>query len=459
MFAQGLSYLRFYLSDPVKDLDLASVDLHFSSGVPVSIASSKTHTENSDASRMKVLVVDDSAMQRRTLSLSLQRWGYDVLEAENGVAALAVCHSNPPDIVLSDWMMPEMNGIEFCREFRALPRQSYGYFILLTSNTEKDAVANGLDCGADDFLPKPVNTLELKARIAAGARILAMERELVEKNRLLENSLQKIQALYSEIDRDLLEARKLQQSLVRDRTKNFGAAQVSLLLEPSGHVGGDLVGFIPEVDGKVCVFAIDVSGHGISSALMTARLAGFLSGTSADQNIALHRTKKGVSFVQPHEIAKRLNHLAFSEIQSDHYFTMLIAVLELATGLVSICQAGHPSPFLLKASGESIPLGDGGFPIGLFPEAEFTSVTSKLAPNDRLLIASDGVTECPNEDSILLEENGLEELMASVSKAANDNFLPGMVSALKAYRGSGGFPDDISAVLLDYHGPPRAMNS
>lgn len=231
----------------------------------MSTAQLPIHIESQEASRMKVLVVDDSAMQRRILSLSLQRWGYDVLEAENGLAALAVCHSDPPDIVLSDWMMPEMNGIEFCRKFRALPRESYGYFILLTSNTEKDAAANGLDCGADDFLPKPVNTLELKARIAAGTPILAMERELVEKNRLLENSLQKIQALYSEIDRDLLEARKLQPSLVRDRTKNFGAAQVSLLLEPSGHVGGDLVGFIPEVDGK-SVFSQSMS-RGMESVL------------------------------------------------------------------------------------------------------------------------------------------------------------------------------------------------
>ena len=152
-------------------------------------------------------------------------------------------------------------------------------------------MARGLDIGADDFLTKPVNGDELRARIAAGERILRMQRELTEKNRLLSVTLDELQGVYDSVNRDLLEARKLQQSLVRERHRNFGNAEVSLLLRPSGHVGGDLVGFFPINSRRVGFFSIDVSGHGITSALMTARLAGYLSGNSPDQNIALMLTE------------------------------------------------------------------------------------------------------------------------------------------------------------------------
>ncbi|MGB3281049.1 MAG: response regulator, partial [Pseudorhodobacter sp.] len=107
-----------------------------------------------------VLVVDDSRAQRRVLSLALARGGYRVTEADSGITALALCRETQFDIVLSDWMMPGMNGLDFCREFKALPRNGYGYFVLLTSKSEKGEIADGLDCGADDFLAKPVNSDE-----------------------------------------------------------------------------------------------------------------------------------------------------------------------------------------------------------------------------------------------------------------------------------------------------------
>ena len=137
-------------------------------------------------------------------------------------------------------MMPGMTGPEFCREFRQMTRDSYGYFILLTSKSEKDAIAHGLDAGADDFLTKPVNAGELRARISAGERILRMERELTEKNRLISSTLDELQAVYDSLDNDLIEAKKLQQSLVSDRYRDFGSAEVSMLLQSCGHVGGDL---------------------------------------------------------------------------------------------------------------------------------------------------------------------------------------------------------------------------
>ena len=133
----------------------------------------------------RVLVVDDSRAQRTAVRLQLARWGYHVTEAGSGAAALALCRAQKFEIILSDWVMPEMDGLEFCRQFRALAKDRYGYFVLLTSKSEKTDVADGLESGADDFLTKPFNGDELRARLRAGERILQMQEELFEKNSLV----------------------------------------------------------------------------------------------------------------------------------------------------------------------------------------------------------------------------------------------------------------------------------
>ncbi len=136
-----------------------------------------------------------------------------------------------------------MGGLEFCQQFRAMRGDRYGYFILLTCKSEKVEVAQGLDVGADDFLTKPVNATELRARIRAGERVLEMERRADREEPPGQRDAGRDESL-CRIDRDLIEARKLQQSLVRDRFRQFPGPDISLLLRPAGHVGGDLVGAV-----------------------------------------------------------------------------------------------------------------------------------------------------------------------------------------------------------------------
>lgn len=153
----------------------------------------------------RVLVVDDSMAQRKILASHLKRWGYEVVEAGSGEAAIEICRNEEIDLVISDWVMPEVTGLDFLRIFRELEREHYGYFILVTSKSDKAEIAQGLDVGADDFLSKPVSSDELLARIRAGERILKMERELTEKNRLVSKTFQEISDLYDSLDKDLIE--------------------------------------------------------------------------------------------------------------------------------------------------------------------------------------------------------------------------------------------------------------
>ena len=148
-----------------------------------------------------VLIVDDSAGHLRMMAAILTRWGYRVHEAACGDAALRLLGERKIDLVLSDWVMPGMSGIELCERTRAASPDRYVYFILLTSKTERADVAAGLEAGADDFLSKPVAAEELRARIAAGERLIASQRALEDRNGQLAEMLNRLQTLYDGIAR------------------------------------------------------------------------------------------------------------------------------------------------------------------------------------------------------------------------------------------------------------------
>lgn len=406
--------------------------------------------------RLRVLIVDDSRVQRKILCSMVKRWGFDVYDAESGEEALTIAARIQPDLVLSDWMMPGMTGLEFCGAFRKRSGDKYGYFILLTSKSEKNEIATGLEAGADDFVSKPVNATELRARMAAGERILQMQRELTDKNALITETLDELQRVYDALDSDLREAEKLQQSLVRDRHKAFGSGDVSLMLRQSGHVGGDLVGFFDAGEGHLGLFSIDVSGHGVSSALMTARLAGYLSAAAPDQNVALHRRRNGgFAALPPEQVIETLNDLVLDEMETEHYFTLLLAIVDLNTGIVRMAQAGHPHPAIQRANGTIEQSGPGGFPVGLMSGISFTAFEAHLQPGDRLLLLSDGVTECPTPNGRMLEEDGLERIMHTLADVSGPAFFDQLLEHLETFAGKQRFPDDVSGILFEYHGPDQ----
>ncbi len=400
---------------------------------------------------LTVLVVDDSRLQRHLLAESLDSWGYEVFEAQSGKDALEICKATRVDLILSDWMMPEMDGLTFCREFRALEQENYSYFILLTSKDTKNEIARGLDVGADDFLTKPVNSVELKARLQAGERVLAMQHELVEKNRSISSTLNELQELYQTIDRDLVEAQKLQKSLLPETFLTFEKAQLSLMLRSTGHIGGDMVGLYNNTPERIGLFAFDVSGHGVSSALMTARLAGYLSTSDPSNSIAMKARPDGsFSPRSPGEIASMLNDRMLQELDSDLYLTLLLADVNLVNRSVEFVQAGHPHPAHLRKNGSPEFLGAGGLPIGLIPGAGFGPVHCQLSPGDSLLIYSDGFTEAENASGDLLGEDGLVDILGGLQASGGPELLADIVWETQAFSGGGEVSDDLSAILLEF---------
>ncbi|MEE2861855.1 MAG: PP2C family protein-serine/threonine phosphatase [Paracoccus sp. (in: a-proteobacteria)] len=398
--------------------------------------------------RRLVLLADNNDEERRLLARLLRRGGYDVVEARDGAEALALCQELSPGLVLSDWDMPNMTGVDFCRAFRAMQRSNHGYFVILTRTVAAADITAALDAGADDFLAKPIVPLKLLARLSAGERIIRVEEELRASNRQLREALTKLSDTQAVIEHDLKEARKLQQGLVRERSGRFGRAEISLLLRPAGHVGGDLVGFFPIGDDRIGIYALDVSGHGVTAALLTAQLSVHLSGSS-DQNVALRGAQSGQDAAGPAALAHFFNNMMLEEMNTDSYFTMIYGELNHRTGQLRMVQAGHPHPVLQRSDGTIQHLGRGGMPIGVMEEPIFDEIEVVLNPGDRLLIASDGITEAQTPNGRQLGNEGLEAVMRTNAFLHGHSFLESMAWSVSEYC-RGERQDDMSAVLLEY---------
>ena len=133
-------------------------------------------------SPLRVLVVDDQDMQRLIVRRTLQKLGHNVVEASSGDGALEVLGRQPIDLVISDWVMDGMDGVELCRTLRERSDLPYVYFILMSSRDSREDLLAGLNAGADDFLRKPLDFDELAVRLRSGQRLLELQSSLNERN-------------------------------------------------------------------------------------------------------------------------------------------------------------------------------------------------------------------------------------------------------------------------------------
>lgn len=148
------------------------------------------------AGGVRILVAEDDPVARRLLEVTLQRWGYEVVAVSDGMAAWEVlAREDAPLLAVLDWMMPGLDGVEVCRRVRALGRASPTYLILLTARGEKADVVTGLEAGADDYLTKPFDRAELRARLAVGVRVVALQETLARRVQDLERALAQVRTL------------------------------------------------------------------------------------------------------------------------------------------------------------------------------------------------------------------------------------------------------------------------
>ena len=145
---------------------------------------------------MKVLIAEDDSVSRRLLQAALIKWGYDVTVTTNGKEAWQMVQSpGAPTLLILDWLMPEMDGVEICREARQNPLLKSSYIILLTSRGSKEDIVKGLEAGADDYVTKPFDHGELRARVQVGSRVVQLQGALADRVQELEEAIASVKTL------------------------------------------------------------------------------------------------------------------------------------------------------------------------------------------------------------------------------------------------------------------------
>ncbi|ELD3312322.1 PP2C family protein-serine/threonine phosphatase [Enterobacter hormaechei] len=394
-----------------------------------------------------VLIVEDSLVYRRLLSRMLTQWGYTVYEAENGVAALEILENQPVSLVISDWDMPEMDGLTLCREVRSRQFGHYVYLILLTAREEPGDLTVGFDAGADDFLNKPVEQSELRARLHAGARVLSLEATLATRNARLSEALR-------QIEQDLEVAARIQQSVLPAHQLRYRDYFADWIFLPSAWVSGDIFNVFP-LDNHLGFYCVDVSGHGVGAAMMSLAVARqFLHGRAVERFLFADDS----DVASPAEVVRILNgRFCSEEVEIMSYFTMIYGVIDLTTGEGTLCQAGHPTPFIVNPGGEVRTVGEGGAPVGLMPDLSWSDVSFSLAPGERLCLFSDGITECENPDNEQFGQARLQRRLQDDATLALERLLPQFAQHLirwrsGKYREQQAMADDVSLLVIERTG-------
>jgi sigma-B regulation protein RsbU (phosphoserine phosphatase) len=398
---------------------------------------------------VKILLVDDDPVARRIHSTLLKAQGHDVQEASDGELAWQLVQDDQISFVFSDWMMPRLAGVDLCRKIRAAAFDRYVYVILCTSRGEKADLIEGMDAGADDFLVKPVGPEELRVKVRAGERVLRLQQGLADKNAELARINRQLHSSHQLIEDDLKAAAWMQQRLLPPPELKANGVRCQWRLEPSGYVAGDIFNFFAMDEKEVGFYLLDVSGHGVPAAMLSVTLSMILTPdvTRGSPLKRFNRATQLSEILPPGDAIRELNRRFQSK--DDRYFTMVYGLFDTKSSRLRVAQAGHPGPILIRQDGQPRILGTGGMPVGVWPEIDFDCFEVSITPGDRLLLYSDGVTECVNGKG---EEFGEKRLLAFLGERASqplDAILDGLLKEIRKWRNSAESRDDVSLLAID----------
>ncbi|MDY6937531.1 MAG: SpoIIE family protein phosphatase [Cyanobacteriota bacterium] len=380
----------------------------------------------------QILLIDDDPTTRLVLKRALTKQGYKVAVAPNGEEGLARAEQLQPGLIICDWMMPVMDGLEVCRQVKANPELSTTFFILLTARGAIEDRVTGLDTGADEFLAKPIEINELQARVRAGLRIHQLSQDLQRQKHMLETELN--------------EAADYVCSLLPTSIQNT-TLSIDARFIPSKQLGGDCYDFEWLDPNHLAIYLLDVSGHGVGSALLSISVL----------NILRSRSLPNTSFYQPSEVLHALNQTfqrsSTSEFYDDKYFTIWYGVYHTESRQLVYASAGHPPALLVAPHSddrvEIDALKTPSIPIGMFPESEYTSKECQVSASSTLYIFSDGVYEIQQPDGTVWGLNAFTELVGSY-RENNSDTLDRLLNYIRALNANEILDDDLSLLQLRF---------
>ncbi len=373
------------------------------------------------ALRGKALVVDDELSNRVILKALLKKLNYQVVEARDGAEALAKFVAEKPDIVFMDVMMPGMDGFEAAARIKKLSGENFIPIIFLTALTDDDALARCVEAGGDDFLTKPFNHTILGAKIQALERIRGLHRE--------------INSLYARMRQDEELAEQVFRTAVL--AGNVSMDIIPHRLQGADIFSGDLLLSARAPAGDLHLLLGDFTGHGLSAAL----------GAMPTAEVFRTMTHKGFA---PEQILHAINRKLNGLLPTGMFLAASFVRLPPSLDHVQICNCGLPEGLILSGTDHSVRhrVASTLLPLGILKDQDLSDGMQHLpvSPGDRVLLASDGVTEALDPEGELFGVERFEQ--AITASAGQPGVLNNINKALDRFCGDAPQSDDISLVEL-----------
>jgi serine phosphatase RsbU (regulator of sigma subunit) len=378
---------------------------------------------DSSATRQRIVLIDDSANDLQVTRRFLERRGFDVSAATSGEEGLALAQAITPAAFVVDYRMPGMDGFEVTRRIKADPVLQTIPVLMLTGADTAQAVVEGLESGADDFVTKGSDTEILLARLRA---LLRMKR--------YQDQLRK---LNQQITRDLQIARRVQEALVPNGSFRAPRIEIRSAYIPSETLSGDFYDYFLQ-DELMYLFVADVSGHGLPASILVALLKSYIH-TETNAHMSLS------SFMS------NLNDFLFSVSLPTQFATAQLFRIDSA-GNVVYSNAAHP-PFLLfqRSSGRTVIHEAPSHLLGARPSMLFEENRLQVSPGDTLFVYTDGLTDRRDSSGDFYSLDRIVALMdrgRDFELTALYELIYGDVSAFAA---TDDFRDDIAFIVTRFH--------
>ena len=308
---------------------------------------------------------------------------------------------------------------------------------MATAKDQSEDVVAGLELGANDYVTKPIDFRVVLARLQTQLALKRATDDLARAHARMKASLEA--------------AARVQQALLPTSSPATDRARFAWRYCPCDELAGDALSLCQLQDRDVCLYVLDVSGHGVPSALLSVTAARALTPSADPASLVPTPSDddEGVARIQPGEIATRLNALYPMESNASHYFTLVFGILDTYTGRFRYVVGGHPGPILVRRNEPPKTVDVPGFPIGLVPGAAYEESVLQLEPGNRLYLHSDGVDEQMNADSEQFGRQRLAQTLAACAEMSLEESLDTVVAEITAWCGADRFTDDVSILAVE----------
>ncbi|HIJ20273.1 MAG TPA: SpoIIE family protein phosphatase [Deltaproteobacteria bacterium] len=390
---------------------------------------------------VKVLLIDDQAIVAEAVRRMLaEETDIQLFYCQDPSQAMRMAMENRPTVILQDLIMPEIDGLTLVKYFRANKKLREIPLIVLSSKEDAVTKAEAFSLGANDYLVKLPDKIELIARIRYHSNAYIM---MLQRNEAYEALFESRQSLVNELD----QAARYVQSLLPERL--HGPIKTDYVFIPSTSLGGDAFGYHWIDRDHFAMYLLDVCGHGVGAALLSVSVLNTLRSHSLD----------GVDFRDPGAVLGGLNEVYQMEHHNEMFSTVWYGIYHERSNVLKFASGGHPPPVALmgasRESAEVIRLQSGGVIIGGMPGQKYRNEEIELMPFTKIYIYSDGAYEIRKPGGAMW---ALDDFIKTVGEVAlQENAVVGdIMKRVVTIQEKDAFDDDVSLLEIAFEGKTGA---